>query len=171
MKEVIYKSLAFMGYSKYEVGDDGTVWSIQRSKRKMLSLNSKVRGYHVVCLIGDGPPPHYIKPIHRLVLLAFVGPCPKGMECCHEDGNRSNNTLTNLSWGTKKKNQGDRVRHGTSNRGELNYSAKLTEAKVRKIRKMFSTGKWTFHSLAEKVGMSKASVWRVVTRTNWKHIE
>src|SRR5688500_4928598 len=36
--------------------------------------------------------------IHRLVLMAFVGPCPAGMEGCHNDGNPLNNALDNLRW-------------------------------------------------------------------------
>lgn len=57
---------------------------------------------------------------HRLVLLAFVGPCPEGMECCHRDGNPANNRLTNLRWDTLSANRLDRVRHGT------HHFAKLT---------------------------------------------
>ena len=41
--------------------------------------------------------------VHRLVLEAFVGPCPEGMCCRHfPDRDPSNNKLENLSWGTKK---------------------------------------------------------------------
>lgn len=53
--------------------------------------------------------------VHRLVLLAFVGPCPPGMEACHNDGNPTNNTLANLRWATRADNNLDRVRHGTHN--------------------------------------------------------
>jgi hypothetical protein len=49
--------------------------------------------------------------VHRLVLEAFVGPCPDGMEGCH--GNFRNNALSNLRWDTKSANQFDSVRHGT----------------------------------------------------------
>jgi hypothetical protein len=36
--------------------------------------------------------------VHRLVLEAFVGPCPAGMEAKHRDGDYTNNTLSNLLW-------------------------------------------------------------------------
>lgn len=49
---------------------------------------------------------------HTLVLTAFVGPRPATLEGCHRDGNRANNTLVNLYWGTRSDNQRDRVRHG-----------------------------------------------------------
>lgn len=50
--------------------------------------------------------------VHDLVLAAFVGPCPEGLEGCHWDGDATNNSLTNLRWDTRSANQYDKVRHG-----------------------------------------------------------
>lgn len=50
--------------------------------------------------------------VHRLVLAAFVGPCPDGMEACHDDDNPRNNRLSNLRWDTKSANHRDKVRNG-----------------------------------------------------------
>lgn len=50
----------------------------------------------------------------RLVLLAFVGPCPEGQEACHDpDPNPMNCRLLNLRWDTRSENRLDRVRHET----------------------------------------------------------
>lgn len=51
--------------------------------------------------------------VGSLVLSAFVGPCPPGLECCHNDGDSTNNRLTNLRWDTHSSNVFDQVRHGT----------------------------------------------------------
>lgn len=51
--------------------------------------------------------------VHRAVLEAFVGPCPPGMECCHNDGDPTNNHVSNLRWDTHAANMADRARHGT----------------------------------------------------------
>lgn len=40
--------------------------------------------------------------VHRMVLEAWVGECPAGMQCHQEDGVRSNCHLTNLSWKTNE---------------------------------------------------------------------
>jgi hypothetical protein len=56
--------------------------------------------------------------VHHLVLLAFVGPRPSGMECCHGDGNNGNNKLSNLRWDTHASNEADKLKHGTDNRAE-----------------------------------------------------
>jgi hypothetical protein len=52
--------------------------------------------------------------VHRLVLLAFVGPCPEGEEVRHLNGDLLNNALTNLAYGTKSENQQDSIEHGTN---------------------------------------------------------
>src|SRR5699024_7150413 len=54
---------------------------------------------------------HYV---HTLVLLAFVGERPAGMECLHKDGNPNNNRLDNLRWGTPSENNLDIVAHGNN---------------------------------------------------------
>ena len=51
------------------------------------------------------------KYIHRLVLEAFVGPCPNGAEGCHWDDNPLNNNLENLRWDTRSANRQDAVRN------------------------------------------------------------
>jgi HNH endonuclease/NUMOD4 motif len=51
--------------------------------------------------------------IHRLVLAAFVGPCPEGMEVRHLNGNAGDNRLSNLAYGTKTENVYDAIEHGT----------------------------------------------------------
>ena len=54
------------------------------------------------------------KFVHRLVLEAFVGPCPAGMVCRHfPDRNPANNRLENLQWGTPLENEADKLVHGT----------------------------------------------------------
>ena len=56
---------------------------------------------------------HVYRRLHNLVLLAFVGPRPDGMEeIRHLNGIRTDNRLENLVYGTRSENQLDTVRHG-----------------------------------------------------------
>lgn len=52
------------------------------------------------------------RTVHRLVLEAFVGPRPEGLECCHWDDNPANNHLSNLRWDTPSSNEQDKIRNG-----------------------------------------------------------
>ncbi len=70
------------------------------------------------------------RPVHQLVLEAFVGPRPEGFEAGHENGIYTDNRLSNLSWITKIENAADRTRHGTQLIGQKHHQAKLTNDQV-----------------------------------------
>jgi hypothetical protein len=52
------------------------------------------------------------RPVHVLVLEAHRGPCPPGMEGCHDDDDLNNNNLWNLRWDWPPANREDR-RHNS----------------------------------------------------------
>lgn len=67
---------------------------------------------HVTLYFPGGPGTPHVLLVSQLVLKAFVGPRPRGMEGCHNDGNASNNYLSNLRWDTHHENMRDVERHG-----------------------------------------------------------
>lgn len=112
----------------YEVSNRGRIRSVPhvihredgRCRRvgwELKALNPGADGRVCASLLKEGKSLNV--RVHRLVLLAFVGPPPPGMECCHNDGDASNNRLENLRWGTKSDNMHDRVRHGTHHMAKL----------------------------------------------------
>ncbi len=42
--------------------------------------------------------------VHGLVMLAFVGPCPEGLEVLHKNHQPADNKRTNLKYGTRSEN-------------------------------------------------------------------
>lgn len=107
--------------------------------------------------------------IHRLVLAAFVGPCPAGYQCRHLDGDPANNHVSNLRWGTAQENADDRARHGTTPRGERQGLAKLNDAAVREIRTRRRDG-MTLIEIAKLADVSINAVWLVLKGKTWKHV-
>ena len=51
----------------------------------------------------------------------------------HDDGNKLNNHYTNVFWKTQVENERDKIWHGTTNRGERNGSAKVTDTQAAEI--------------------------------------
>lgn len=107
--------------------------------------------------------------IHRLVLEAFVGPCPVGLVGCHNDGNRSNNLVENLRWDTHQSNADDALRHGTRARGSRCGATKLLEDDVIEIRRMRSEGE-TFGDLAARFQVTKENIKAIVNGRSWRHL-
>lgn len=97
-----------VGYEgTYEVSDQGDVRRVGGVVLKPY-IDRELRA-HVTLSVGGR---RRLFGIHRLVLTAFVGPCPDGMGGCHWDGDGTNNRLANLRWDTRSENQRDKVRHG-----------------------------------------------------------
>lgn len=96
----------------YLISDHGRVASFLGREIKQLRYSYTDDGYQRVRLLGAAGEQRDIS-VHKLVLETFVGPRPEGMECRHLDGNKLNNRLENLCWGTPSENSYDRVRHGT----------------------------------------------------------
>lgn len=105
----------------HEVSSDGQVRRLacvfvnKRGHRKpsperMLKPTKKSNGYFHITLQGPSGPATL--HVHRMVLEAFVGPCPEGMEALHKNDIQSDNRLENLRWGTHKENCVDRSIHG-----------------------------------------------------------
>jgi hypothetical protein len=78
-------------------------------------------GYARVSLCVDGK--SIKNAVHTLLARAFTSEQGPGQVIRHLDGNRENNSLDNLRWGTVQENAADTVRH-CSLRGERNPRAK-----------------------------------------------
>lgn len=103
-------------FPDYEVSDRGRVKSWRKwnggPAPRLLSLVPGRNGYLRVGLTVR-PCASVSRLVHQLVLEAFVGPRPAGQVVRHLDGNRANNSLSNLTYGTPKENTADMFRHGT----------------------------------------------------------
>ncbi|MBV9921114.1 MAG: HNH endonuclease [Pseudonocardia sp.] len=111
------------GYEgRYEVSSHGRVrsmpfwannrWGPMLRSGKIRSAKPDKRGYRAVWL-SDGAGGLEKVRVHRLVLLAFVGPPPEGApHGLHEDDDRSNNHVSNLYWGDQLENANDCIENG-----------------------------------------------------------
>ncbi len=171
---------AVVGFPLYCVGDDGSVWtsvSAGGSKRKIVDswrkLNpppSKRDGYIGISLRRELGGKKYTRKVHRLVLEAFVGPRPPGMEGCHfPDPDKSNNRLTNLRWGTHSENAQDSLRQGKFWVGSKSNLAKLTESDIPVIRRMWRDGS-TIAVICRRFAVTRSTIAHIVYRRTWAHV-
>ena len=115
----------------YEVSDHGRVRSLDRTVSYSKEWNRRLSGRVLKSplSVNGGYPQVRLtknnrgstKSIHRLVLEAFVGPCPEGMQACHYDDDPTNNRLENLRWGTRSHNERDKLRNGNHNNAKKTH--------------------------------------------------
>jgi hypothetical protein len=181
--EVEYRPIP--GFPGYRVGNDGSVWSCRARSYTPGEFGTGVRyvlgdqwkqmrtrpvghyGHLSVMLYNAGHGYHRL--VHRLVLEAFVGPALPGLEAAHNNGNPADNHLANLRWATKADNQADRVRHGTSSRGESHGQHKLTAVDVVQILDEWANGA-NYTAIAASRQLSRTTVSRLIRGLTWKHI-
>lgn len=167
----------FIGY--YRVSTKGRVRSVNRKiirtkggpafiQGRLLKYHTDRDGYRFVRLSKNNNKRSY--SVHYLVLITFVGLCPKDKQCRHLNGNPGDNRLTNVKWGTVSRNARDRERHGTDLKGERNPSAKLSENEIRTIRRIYKTGKYSQNRIAEMFGVYQTGISHIVTRKVWGHV-
>jgi Trp operon repressor len=173
------------GYPGYGVSADGRAWSRRQKVRlktgrgfrtvfvqtwhELRQATERRMGYKTVSVCMDGGR-RTTRHVHVLVLTAFRGPKPEGMEARHLDGNPANNALGNLAWGTRKENMADKVLHGTAQKGERNGNSVLTEERVREIRGLLRTGVIQAE-IARQFGVSQVLVSLISRGKNWAHVK
>lgn len=171
----------FPGYAVNRKGKVISCWAPgHHTKRiqgwhRMRPVRRKARGafkrkarYYFIRVSSFGPNGRTRRgvQIHRMVLLAFVGPCPRGLEACHNNGRHTDNRLKNLRWDTSAANRADQVVHGALAIGEKQWMARLTAAAVRYIR---TSGK-SIGELAHKYRVDSETVRDALKRRTWKHV-
>lgn len=166
--------LGFEGF--YEASNMGRVRSVPRLVRfgvrgvtrtvggVILSPVMGSRGYPVVNLTKPGVRRQMF--LHKVILEAFTGGRPEGMEACHNDGDTTNSRLENLRWDTRSGNHEDKRKHGTWQVGEMANNSKLTEAVVIEIRKRGLSAA----QASREYGLSKTNAKRIVRGDTWRYL-
>ncbi|MBB95610.1 MAG: hypothetical protein CML68_13595 [Rhodobacteraceae bacterium] len=155
------------GYERYAVSDQGRVYSSIRAGRlvKATVFNT---GYKTVSLMRLGSSKPDKISVHRIVAAAFVA--GSGPYVNHIDGDKQNNAATNLEWCTAAENN-SHARETGLNRdiGEGHHNSRLSVSDVQRIRAAAKNGA-TQQSLADRFGVGRAHVGRIIARQVWKEV-
>lgn len=169
------EGVSINGWPCYRVTRRGEVFSCQKRGRKngigpwrKMKATPCSHGYLTVHLYAGR-----IRKtccVHILVLEAFIGPRPNGLQACHNNGIRDDNRIENLRWDTQQANSDDRNKHGNVPRGVISCQSKLTDNAVLQIREKYACGDVTKTKLAAEFGVSDVLIGRIVNFKSWRHI-
>lgn len=181
MNEEVWVTVrGYKGY--YQVSSLGLVRSVDRYvkhshssfqfvKGRILKPGLTKDGYETVQLSKLGL--ISLRQVHRLVAFAF---CLKPEGCSvvnHKDGNKRNNTLSNLEWCTHSDNEAHAVKNGLKASGERNGNAKLTESDVREIRrrlKLRDLGMDSIPRIAKYFRITVPAVHQIKNNKTWRNV-
>ena len=151
MSHVREEWLSIPRFPSYHVSNFGQIRSIANGILKPRNHNG---GYRSIALRFCGKT--YENLIHRLVLEVFYRPPRDNEEARHRNGDRTDNRIANLSWGTKTDNMQDAARHGTAG-AWMKDQARLDAATVEEIRNRRQSGE-LLADIAKHFGIDKRQV-------------
>ena len=156
--------LPIPGFQGYEASSHGRIRSVWRETPRVIVGYKHPDGYRITQFKYGTT-----LTFHALVALAFLGPCPPGLEVCHNNGNPTDNRPRNLRYDTHKNNLADRSKHGRTVMGERHHLAKLTSEDVKEILALSASGV-SKRALAARFNVTRGSISHIKAGRNWKHI-
>lgn len=128
---------------------------------RCLSSTPAKDGYPVVTLCKNWR--HEKRRVHVLVALAFLGSRPTGYEIRHKDGNKANNAVSNLAYGSSQENSDDCADHGRFRRGTNHQNTVLTDEQVEELRNLpaGTRGNSVVATWAARNGVSKGHAYNI----------
>lgn len=166
MTEIKIKNIKFN--QKYMIDELGNIWSPYNGG-KFLSPSPTKKGYvRIVLQTSEG---RKTFQLHRLVLETFnpIENC-ENLEVNHIDGDKNNNSLSNLEWCSGSFN----VRHSIETglkipaKGTQIATNKLTEKEVLEICELLKNSNLSLSEIGKQYGVSKHCVFDIKRKKSWQ---
>lgn len=162
----------------YQVSTEGNVRSLDRTtvtkngremkfEGKTLKFKTDKDGYKQVSLSKEGKQKSF--QVHRLVMINFLPhPNANNLTINHENGQKDDNRLVNLTYMTQIQNMKHAVENGLMKTGENHHKATLTNEQVKYIRSVYVPKHPEFGqgALSRKFGVSQPTISQIVNNKN-----
>ena len=168
---------SFEGF--YTIYENGKIFSVRRGI--YLKSRPNRNGYHVVCLYANGLKKWVT--VHGLVAKTFLGPRPLNFTVNHKNGNKDDNSLSNLEYVSLSDNIKHAYRTGLKSiseerkkvlksyrMGEKPPNRALTDEQAKSIIEEYGRGGISMKALGEKWGISASAVCLMFNKKTYKSI-
>lgn len=158
-------------FTDYFADECGNIYSRKKGNtlKKMTPQFQKQWDYYSLGLIADCGNKKNMT-IHRLIALTFLPNTDDLPEVNHIDGNKTNNTLSNLEWVTRSQNLKHAFAMGLNDsKGTLNGRATIQDEDVLSIYTDLMSG-GQVSTLASKYGVSRGIISNIKRKKSWTHV-
>ena len=156
--------------AQYYVSTDGKVFSFKSFK--YLTHQKTDDDYWFISINKNGKTRKCY--IHRLVALAYIDNPENKPQINHIDGNKKNNTVTNLEWVTAKENTAHAMKLGTKwyygAKGMENGRSVFTDEQIHAACKLLEEGIKTPKEISKITGVSRICLYTIRFGNGWSHI-
>lgn len=157
-------------HSNYSVTPDGRVFTHKQRSGWITGATDRL-GYKRLNATDDSGSRSNLY-VHRAVATAYLPNPDNKPHVNHKDNNPSNNHVDNLEWCTAAENRAHAAKQNRLPRlqGETNGHAKYSDSLIKKIRKLYESGKYTQMDIKREFGIPQPTVSVIVRREQWRHI-
>lgn len=153
-----YRAIEERFWEKVDVRGEDECWEWQASKT--------ANGYGLIALPRDGK----LVLAHRLSWEFANGPILPGLFVCHTCDNPLCVNPAHLFLACNAGNMRDAAKKGRMACGERNGQAKLSDEEVGELRARHATGGIMQRELAEKFGVSRPTISKIISGKTWGHV-
>jgi hypothetical protein len=159
---------------EFKLSNYGRILSIE-GKNEVLRKKSFVNGYETISLKQEVNKKSTSRYVHKLVAEHFLEKENEDqIYVIHLNYDKNDNTTKNLKWTTKREKELHQFSNPTwpialKNRS-LSY-AKLTEGKVRIIKRQLKNNRTRISMIAKRFGVSDMQIHRIKTGENWANVK
>ncbi|TXD48457.1 HNH endonuclease [Polaribacter sp. IC073] len=157
---------------RFKISNFGRVLYCEGDKES-LRKKSFINGYETISLKQAVNNKSTSRYVHKLVAQHFL---EKENEAkvfvLHIDYDKNNNTVENLKWATKREKELHQFKNPVfiESRKNIKTNYKLTEGKVKIIKRQLKNKRTRITMIAKRFGVSDMQIHRIKSGENWAHV-